>query len=121
MKALFDASLFIEMQRLPELFCGFERRKGEGPTAYPVACSPQAWSVAAVYLLLESCLRMKIDAVKKQIVFDQPVLPAHLDKISIRGLRLGDETCDFDMHRNEFDVSFRVMRKPKDWEFISKK
>ncbi|MGV3530461.1 MAG: glycogen debranching N-terminal domain-containing protein [Flavisolibacter sp.] len=121
MKALFDASLYIEMQRLPELFCGFERRKGEGPTAYPVACSPQAWSVAAIYLLLESCLRMKIDAVKKQIVFDQPVLPAHLDKISIRGLRLGDETCDFDMHRNEFDVSFRVMRKPKDWEFISKK
>jgi glycogen debranching enzyme len=35
--AMFDASLFIEQQRLPELFCGFQRRKGEGPTAYPVA------------------------------------------------------------------------------------
>ena len=101
--------------------CAAVTAPGKYTGAYPVACSPQAWSVAAIYLLLESCLRMKIDAVKKQIVFDQPVLPAHLDKISIRGLRLGDETCDFDMHRNEFDVSFRVMRKPKDWEFISKK
>ncbi|MFW5700564.1 MAG: glycogen debranching N-terminal domain-containing protein, partial [Cyclobacteriaceae bacterium] len=33
-KGLFDASLFLELQRLPELFCGFTRRKGEGTTAY---------------------------------------------------------------------------------------
>jgi glycogen debranching enzyme len=54
-QALFDASLFIELQRLPELYCGFERRRNEGPTSYPVACSPQAWSVAAVFILLQSC------------------------------------------------------------------
>src|SRR5262249_49124552 len=36
MGAMFDSSLFLELQRLPELFCGFDRRKGEGPTAYPV-------------------------------------------------------------------------------------
>ncbi|MFQ5749734.1 MAG: glycogen debranching N-terminal domain-containing protein, partial [Planctomycetota bacterium] len=44
---LFDASLFLELHRLPELFCGFPRRPGEGPTLYPVACSPQSWAAAA--------------------------------------------------------------------------
>jgi glycogen debranching enzyme len=42
--ALFDASLYMDLRRMPELFCGFERRQDEGPTAYPVACTPQAWS-----------------------------------------------------------------------------
>ena len=39
---LFEASTFLDLHRLPELFCGFERRPGEGPTLYPVACSPQS-------------------------------------------------------------------------------
>src|SRR5438874_4988278 len=30
--ALFDASIFLDLHRLPELFCGFNRRPGEGPT-----------------------------------------------------------------------------------------
>src|SRR5690606_5108746 len=38
-QALFDASLYIDLQRLPELYCGFPARKGEAPTTYPVACS----------------------------------------------------------------------------------
>src|SRR5690606_36054939 len=39
---LFDLSLFMDQRRMPELLCGFVRRPGEGPTLYPVACSPQA-------------------------------------------------------------------------------
>ena len=41
LRALFEAAVSFEM-RLPELFCGFPRRRGEPPTAYPVACLPQA-------------------------------------------------------------------------------
>ena len=50
--ALFDASGTMDGQRLPELFCGFHRRAGEGPTLYPVACSPQAWAAGAVFHLI---------------------------------------------------------------------
>jgi glycogen debranching enzyme len=42
--ALFDASLFMDLHRMPELFCGFPQAPGEGPTRYPVACAPQACS-----------------------------------------------------------------------------
>ena len=62
LSGLFDASLFLELHRLPELLCGFSRRPGEGPTLYPVACSPQTWSSVAVFLLLQSCLGLRIEA-----------------------------------------------------------
>ena len=41
----------MDGHRLPELFCGFHRRSGEGPTLYPVACSPQAWASGVVFQL----------------------------------------------------------------------
>jgi glycogen debranching enzyme len=118
LSALFDASLFIELQRLPELYCGFPRRTGEGPTSYPVACSPQAWSVGAVFMLLQACLQVQINAVTKTIVFDKPHLPPYLDRISINHLRLGDATCDIELYRHEYDVGFNVIRKPADWNLL---
>ena len=54
--ALFDASVDDGWHRLPELFCGFRRRPGEGPTLYPVACSPQAWAAGVVFHLIQACL-----------------------------------------------------------------
>jgi glycogen debranching enzyme len=119
--ALFDSSLFIELQRLPELFCGFERRKSEGPTAYPVACSPQAWSVAAVFLLLQACLKIEINALTKTLIFNKPALPDFLQKISISKLQLGEDSCDFELFRYPADVGIHVTHKPDDWELIIKK
>jgi glycogen debranching enzyme len=121
MRGLFDASMFIDLQRLPELFCGFERRPNEGPTAYPVACSPQAWAVGAVFLLLQSCLQLSINGVTKEIVFDKPQLPDFLDKITISNLRLGNGYCHFEVYRHKNDVSFHIIRKPEDWELLIKK
>ena len=66
---LFDASLFVDLHRMPELFCGFVRRPGEGPTLYPVACGPQSWAAASVYLLLQACLGLVIVAPRSRIRF----------------------------------------------------
>jgi glycogen debranching enzyme len=121
LQSLFDASLFIELQRLPELFCGFERRSGEGPTAYPVACSPQAWSVATVYFLMQACLQIEINALQKQVVFNRPLLPKYLEKIVITNLKLGNETCNIEIYRHEYDVAFNVQQKPEDWEVLIRK
>jgi glycogen debranching enzyme len=121
LSALFDASLFIEMQRLPELYCGFEKRSGEGPTAYPVACSPQAWSVAAVFLLLQACLGIEINAMEKTIVCNKPILPGFLQKICIANLKIGNDSCDFELYKYEFDIGFHITRKPDDWSIIIKK
>jgi glycogen debranching enzyme len=116
--ALFDASLFIEQQRLPELFCGFERRKGEGPTNYPVACSPQAWSVAAVFMLLESCLHIDIYAQEKKVYFYRPTMPRGIDELEIRGLKLGDGYADLALYYQDDLVGMKVKSCPKGWQVL---
>lgn len=114
--ALFDASLFIELQRLPELFCGFERRKGEGPTNYPVACSPQAWSVAAVFMLIESCLHIDIYAEEKKVYFYKPAMPADIDELEIKGLQLGDGYADVKLYCQDDSIGITVKKCPKGWQ-----
>jgi glycogen debranching enzyme len=118
MEVLFDASLSIHMQRLPELYCGFERRSGEGPTAYPVACSPQAWSVAVVFMLLQACFKIEINAVTKTITFNQPALPQYLDEIYITNLTLTGQECSLRMKRMENDVSMNLLQKPQGWKIL---
>src|SRR5213075_1281230 len=60
--ALFNASIFTELHRLPELYCGFRRQPGEGPTLYPVACSPQAWASGSLFMMLQASLGLTLDA-----------------------------------------------------------
>jgi glycogen debranching enzyme len=98
--ALFDASLFLEMRRLPELFCGFTRREGEGPTLYPVACAPQAWAAASVFLLLQTCLGLSIDATESNVYFSSPLLPGCLEHVKIRNLRVGESFLDLVVDRS---------------------
>ena len=55
---MFETAVKFDM-RLPELFCGFARRPGEPPIAYPVACLPQAWASGSVFMLLQACLGLR--------------------------------------------------------------
>ena len=109
---LLDATLFFDLHRLPELFCGFPRRPGESPTLYPVACAPQSWASAAIFLLLEACLGLSVSAPAQTLLFSKPVLPAFLPKVSIRGLRVGDARVDLLLTRHdEGDVGVNVLRR----------
>jgi glycogen debranching enzyme len=111
LNGLFDASMFLDLHRLPELFCGFSRRPGEGPTLYPVACSPQTWSSAAVFLLLQSCLGLQIEAPRARLSFSQPVLPPFLEHVEIKNLQVGDAAVDLALERHDQDVGINVLRR----------
>jgi len=108
---LFDTSQFLELHRLPELLCGFSRRPGEGPTLYPAACSPQTWSSVAVFLLLQSCLGLRIEAPRARLSFSQPVLPLFLEHIEIKNLRIGDAAVDLSLERHAKDVGINILRR----------
>jgi glycogen debranching enzyme len=101
---LLDLSSMVDLHRLPELFCGVDRRPGEGPTLYPVACSPQAWAAAAPFLILQACLGISIDADRKRIVFDDPYLPEGIPNLSIVDLRCGDTSVDLFLERRNDSV-----------------
>lgn len=118
LEGLFSASLYIELQRMPELFCGFSIRHGEAPTSYPVACSPQAWSVSAVYLMLQSCLQIFIDAPRKELTFNNPVLPSYLEKVCVRNLVVSSGIFELEFQRYEWDISIHIISKPHDWKVI---
>jgi len=121
MESIFGASLFIDLQRVPELYCSFEKREGIGPTAYPVACSPQAWAVGTVFMLLQSCLRIDINAINKTITFDRIILPDYLDEIHLTNLKLGSKMCSLIINRSQYDdVGFNIIYKPDDWEIVIK-
>jgi glycogen debranching enzyme len=112
--ALFDASVHLDLFRLPELFCGFERRTGEGPTRYPIACAPQAWASAAVYQLIKSLLGLEIDGVRQRVVFRQPRLPESLEWLRLTNLTIGGAELDLLCERRGQDVGISVLRKVGD-------
>ena len=106
---LLDASIFVDLHRLPELFCGLHRRSGEGPTLYPVACSPQAWAAGSVFLLLEACLGISINAPRKQIILDSPFLPDNITQLWIKGLEVAGSRIDLFLERRPEGVRVHVL------------
>jgi glycogen debranching enzyme len=109
--ALYDASRFVDLHRLPELFCGFARRPAEGPTLYPVACAPQSWSAAAVFFLLQASLGIDIQAPERRIRFLYPQLPDFLKEVHIHNLRVGESVVDLLFLRHDQDVGINVLRR----------
>ena len=109
-KGLFDTAAYMDLRRLPELFCGFQREKRRGPTLYPVACAPQAWASATPYTLLEAALGIEFDVARGEIRFRDPRLPAFLQYVILRDLRLGESSVDLCLRKHENDVSLEVLR-----------
>ena len=117
--ALLDLSSEVELRRLPELFCGLKRRPSEGPTLYPVACSPQAWAAAAPFLILEGCLGITVEADRGRIVFNRPFLPEGIPQLSIRGLRCGKVAVDLLLERRNDSVLVHLENKQEGIEIVT--
>jgi glycogen debranching enzyme len=108
--ALFDAATHMDLNRLPELFCGFQRARNRGPTRYPVACAPQAWASAAPFCLLQAALGLEIDPAAEQLRLRDPRLPKFLDEVILRNLQVGDSSVDIAVRRDGEAVSVSVLR-----------
>ena len=109
-KGLFDAATYMDLRRLPELFCGFRREKRRGPTLYPVACAPQAWASATPFTLLEAALGIEFDVARGEIRLRNPHLPAFLNEVILHDLRLGESSVDLRVSRHGDDVALEVLR-----------
>jgi glycogen debranching enzyme len=112
--AMFEAAAYQELRRLPELFCGFIRKPHRGPTAYPVACAPQAWASAAPFAFLEACLGMELRHEANSVSFRDPVMPAFLDYVTLNQLSLGKSRLDLRLHRHGRDVTLNLLRRQGD-------
>jgi len=105
-----EASAVLELHRLPELMCGFPRDPELGPTPYPSACAPQAWSAGAAFMMLASSIGLRLDAFEHRVIFEQPALPEDLDEVEIHDLAVGDRTADLVIYRRAGKVAVAVAR-----------
>ena len=80
-KGLFECATYMDMRRLPELFCGFQRLRRRGPTLYPVACTPQAWASATPFSLIQASLGLEFAPLTNEIRLRNPLLPPFLGEI----------------------------------------
>jgi glycogen debranching enzyme len=108
-EALWDAAGHFRQRRLPELFCGLSRDGGRFPVHYPVACSPQAWSSAAWFLLLRAVLGLQPDAPRGLLRVVAPWLPPWLDELLLDGLRIGTARVSLRFKRGRAAASAEVV------------
>ena len=100
---LFRASQFFSL-RMPELLCGFQRRAGEPPIAYPVTCMPQAWAAGSVFLMLQACLGLSVDAASREIRVVKPTLPHGCDNLCIEHMEVGGATVNLVFQRLDGNI-----------------
>ena len=108
--AIVRAAAHMHDRRIPELYCGFPRRPGRGPTLYPAACSPQAWAAAAPLSLLASLLGLTFDPTERVVRLINPVVPAAAGSVTIRNLALGGATVDFVIGSRKGQPTLEVLR-----------
>ncbi len=113
-KGLFEAAVHIDLRRLPELLCGFARVPSQGPTFYPVACSPQAWAAAAPLALIVASLGLSFDPRGRRVVFKNPHLPDFLEHITLRRLTMGDAHISVRLRRIGTDIALHVIESQGD-------
>ena len=109
--ALFDAAAHMHLRRLPELFCGFERKRGKAPTLYPVACAPQAWAAVAPYALLQACLGIEVDCGAGKLRLRKPRLPHFVDWMTVKRLSIGRATVDLMLKRQDSSVAVSLLAR----------
>lgn len=115
---LLEAALHFESVRLPELFCGFPRAPGYGPTRYPTACSPQAWAAGVVFQLLATMLGFAPDARENRLTLSRPALPPWLDWVTLHGLPIRDSRVDLRVSRGRVGAAVELLDRHGDAEVV---
>jgi glycogen debranching enzyme len=115
---LFEAVLQFENMRMPELFCGFMRVDGYGPTQYPVACSPQAWAAGVVFMLIAAMLGLTPDAADNQLTLNRPRLPGWLSWIELRGLQLRTSRLTLRASQGQAGAAIEMLARDGDAELV---
>lgn len=104
---LFDAGVAFGDNRLPELFCGFERVPEAPPVSYPVSCEPQAWASGCLFQMLEACLGIETDGAQGKLNINSPYMPGFINQINVKSLATGRAKADFGLKKthNGFSIT----------------
>lgn len=108
---LVEAAVAHEYARLPELFCGLPRQAINKPVSFPMACSPDAASSGALFLILQAMLGVYAQAEANMVFVHNPVLPRWLGEVTLSNLRVGRTTMRLRFRRQGSQTTFSVLDK----------
>ncbi|MBE0446666.1 MAG: amylo-alpha-1,6-glucosidase [Actinobacteria bacterium] len=109
--SILDAGQYFSYQRLPELFCGFDRKSSVVPIEYPTSSSPQAWASGASMLMLKAVLGMRAKADQKLLIL-KPRLPLEIYRIHLAGMRIGDSYISFEVLKERGEIELNITENP---------
>jgi len=115
--SILDAGQYFAYQRLPELFCGFERRSSHVPVDYPAASAPQAWASGTSMLMLSAMLGMKANAADRVITLN-PQLPSGAYRMHLVRLKVGDSYVSFEVFKEENKIRVNVTENPGNYKVM---
>lgn len=75
----------LPSERPPELYCGFTKEESDSPLSYPTSCRIQSWSVASIFLVIQSIANLGFDA-KPTKHFINNSLPYSLKRLTINNI-----------------------------------
>ena len=100
--ALLEAAEYSE-GRLPELFCGFDRKHFAAPVPYPTACSPQAWAATTPIYLVTNLMRYNPHVSEGGLWMD-PVLPESYGDLHITNAPMAGGRITIDVSGSEATI-----------------
>jgi hypothetical protein len=106
---VFDAGSYFALYQMPELYAGIERDDSNFPVQYPDANVPQAWAAGSIFSLLEALVGFESDAPNGKLYVDA-VLPDWLPDLRLTDLRLGKQTFDLRLWRDEKRTRLEVLK-----------
>jgi glycogen debranching enzyme len=86
-----------------------------------VACAPQAWAAGSLFMLLQACLGITIDAVRRRITLRSGRLPGFLPWLEISRLAVGGGSVDVLLQHHAMDLGINVLRREGDVEIVAVK
>ena len=108
-KDIMGAAGFFMLNQLPELYAGVQRTEGTFPVQYIGANVPQAWAAGSVFSLLQAMIGFQPDAPGRVLGLD-PTLPDWLPDLTLRDLRVGEQSFDIRFARDGVDTVFTVLK-----------
>ena len=104
--AMYEAATYMDLRRLPELFCGFFTPRTQCADAISgglfAAGVGQRYGAGA---LLQATLGLKLVDASNEILFYQPTLPDFIDELYLRNLRLSRGSADVLLKRHGQDIA----------------
>ncbi len=88
-ESIIKASKHFEQNRLPELFCGYEKNGFSFPVDYPTSSSPQAWASSTIPFFLSTLLGIEPMAHQGKVTL-KPIMLSDMNYLGIHGIKIGN-------------------------------